>query len=109
MAGNPLTDPNWAGNTTDQVVKLVDTVRAKTTNNVVLVARGLVFGLIAAFLGMVAVVLLLVFLTRGFQAFLDIWFPHERSVWMSYIVIGAIFAVVGAVLFKKRNAGTSPA
>lgn len=103
MAGNPLTDPNWAADTTDTVVRLVDSVKAKTTKPAVIAARGLVFGLLALFLGMFALVLLLVFLTRGFQALLDIWFPHDRSVYISYFVIGALLSIVGLVLFKKRN------
>jgi hypothetical protein len=107
MAGNPLTDPNWASDTTDQVVKLVDNVKAKTTKPAVMAARGLVFGIIALFLGMFALVLMLVGLTRGTQALLDIWLPHERSVYVSYFAIGGVFTLVGLVLFKKRNDGAT--
>lgn len=109
MAGNPLTDPNWAANTTDQVVKLVDTVKAKTTKPAVMAARGLVFGLLAIFLGLFALVLLLIFLTRGLQALLDIGLDHERSVYVSYFIVGGLLSLVGAVLFKKRNAGNAAA
>ncbi len=103
MAGNPLTDPNWAENTTDQVIKLVDNVKTKTTKPAVMAARGLVFGLLALFLGLFALVLLLIFLTRGMQALADIWLPHERSVYVSYFVVGGALTLVGAMLFKKRN------
>ncbi|MFT6290067.1 MAG: hypothetical protein ACJAR2_000653 [Ilumatobacter sp.] len=103
MAGNPLTDPNWAADTTDQVVKLVDNVKAKTTKPAVMVARGLVFGLLAFILGMFAFVLFLVLITRGMQALLDIWLPHERSVYVSYFAIGGVFTLAGLMLFKKRN------
>ena len=71
MAGNPLTDPDWAANTTDQVVRLVDNVKSKTTKPAVMAARGLVFGLLAAFLGLFALVLLLVGTTRGLQAAIE--------------------------------------
>lgn len=107
MPGNPLTDPNWADDTTDTVVRLVGTVRDKATKPLVYAARGLVFGLIAAFLGLFAVILLLIGLTRGLQAFADIWFAHERSVYISYLAVGGIFSVVGMLLFKKRSASTS--
>lgn len=106
MAGNPLTDPNWAADTTDQVVKLVDNVKAKTTKPAVMVARGLVFGLLAIFLGVFAVVLFLVFSTRGLQAIFDIWFPHARSVYISYFLVGGLLSFVGLLAFKKRNAGS---
>lgn len=103
MAGNPLTDPNWADSTTDQVVKLVDNIKAKTTKPAVMAARGLVFGLLAFFLGLFALVLLLIILTRGLQAFFDIWLEHERSVYISYLLVGGALSIVGLVLFKKRN------
>ena len=107
MAGNPLTDPNWAADTTDQVVRLVDTVKSKTTKPAVMAARGLVFGLLAVFLGLFAVVLLLVGLTRGLQAAIEPATDQARAVYISYFIVGAILVVVGLVLFKKRNDGSA--
>ena len=46
MASNPLTDPNWATDVTEQITTLVGNVRDKTTNNAVKVVRGIVFGLL---------------------------------------------------------------
>ena len=109
MAGNPLTDPNWAADTTDQVVKLVDNVKAKTTRPAVMLARGLVFGLLAIFLGLFAVVLLLVGLTRGLQAAIEPLTNQGRAVYISYFVVGGLLTLVGAILFKKRNAGANAA
>ncbi len=106
MPGNPLTDPNWADSTTDQVVKLVDNVKSKTTKPAVMAARGLVFGLLAIFLGLFAMVLVLIGLTRGLQGALDWQFDHERSVYISYFIVGGIFTIAGLLLFRKRNAGT---
>jgi hypothetical protein len=103
MASNPLTDPNWADATTEQVVKLVDNVKAKTTKPAVMAARGLVFGLIAIFLGVFAVVLLIVGLTRGLQAAIEPLLDQGRAVYISYFIIGGIFTLIGAILFKKRN------
>lgn len=103
MAGNPLTDPNWAESTTDQVVKLVDQVKAKTTKPAVMAARGLVFGLLALFLGLFALVLLLVGFTRGIQAALEPFIDQPRAVYTSYFIVGGILTIVGLVLFKKRN------
>jgi hypothetical protein len=107
MPGNPLTDPNWADETTDTVVRFVGNVRDKATTPIVYVARGLVFGLIALFLGVFAVVILLVGLTRGMQSALDWQFAHARSVYISYVAIGGIFSFIGLLLFKKRNANAS--
>lgn len=107
MAGNPLTDPNWADTTTEQVVKLVDNVKAKTTKPAVMIARGLVFGLLAIFLGLFALVILLVGTTRGLQVLLELITTQGRSVYISYFVVGGALTLVGAVLFKKRNDASS--
>ena len=107
MPGNPLTDPNWADETTDTVVRLVGTVRDRATTPIVYAAGGLVFGLIALFLGVFAVVILLVGLTRGLQSALYWQFEHARSVYVSYLVTGGIFSFIGLLLFKKRNANAS--
>ncbi len=107
MPGNPLTDPNWADDTTDTVIRLVGTVRDKATTPLVYAARGLVFGLIALFLGLFALVLLMIGLTRGLQSALDWQFEHERSVYISYLVVGGIFSLIGLLLFKKRNSAAA--
>ncbi|MEM9042272.1 MAG: hypothetical protein AAGD33_20495 [Actinomycetota bacterium] len=107
MPGNPLTDPNWADDTTDTVVRLVDQVRSKTTKPAVLAARGLVFGILAAFLGMLALVLLLIGATRGLQAIVEPFTDQGRAVYISYFLIGGILSLVGLLLFRKRNSGTS--
>jgi hypothetical protein len=107
MPGNPLTDPNWADETTDTVVRLVGTVRDRATTPIVYAARGLVFGLIALFLGVFALVILAVGLSRGLQSALDWQFEHARSVYISYLIVGGIFSLIGLLLFKKRNANAS--
>ncbi|MFM8381401.1 MAG: hypothetical protein ACKOA6_05320 [Actinomycetota bacterium] len=70
MAGNPLTDPNWAADVTDKIVDTVDKVRDRTTKPIVLLARGLVFGLLSAFLGITALALLLIAASRALINFL---------------------------------------
>jgi hypothetical protein len=104
MPGNPLTDPNWADDMTDTVVRTVDAVRERTTVPAIYAARGLVFGILAAFLGLFALFLVIIALMRGVQALLDIWVSQERAVYISYFVVGGIFAIAGLVLFRKRNA-----
>ena len=65
MPGNPLTDPNWATDLAEQITTFVGNVRDKTTNNAIKVVRGVVFGLLGLFLGIVAIVLLLIVVTRA--------------------------------------------
>ncbi len=103
MPANPLTDPNWASETTDMVVSFIDTVRSKTTQNLVYAARGVVFGLIALIVGTFALVVALVMLMRGLQTLLDLVTTWERAVYLSYFIVGGVFTIAGIVFFKKRN------
>ena len=102
MPGNPLTDPDWAPKLADTVVRIVGGVRDKTTAKVLTAYRGIVFGLVAAFAGLLAVVLAVVALFRGVQALLDIGFDHHDSVWISYLLVGMIFTSAGLIAMKKR-------
>ncbi len=107
MPANPLTDPNWASETTDTLVSYIDLVRSKTTQPVVYAARAVVFGLIAVIVGSFALVILFVMLMRGLQALLELATTWERAVYLSYLIVGAVFTIAGVVLFKKRNAAAS--
>ena len=102
MAGNPFTDPNWAADIADTIERVVGTVRDRTTKPLVTASRGLVFGLLAAILGVVALTLLIIAASRGLQALLDIWFSHAVSVYVSYLIVGGIFCLGGLFVLSKR-------
>lgn len=103
MPGNPLTDPNWATEITAQITTLVGNVRQKTTDNAVKAVRGLVFAMIGLFLGFVAIVLALIIATRALQSLLDIWFEWDKSVWLSYFIVGGILTAAGLLLMSRRQ------
>ena len=103
MPGNPLTDPNWATELADTVDRVVGTVRAKATTPVVHLTRAVVYGLLAAFLGLTAVVLLVITLTRALQALLDLAVTPEQAVYLSYFILGGILSIVGLLLLRKRQ------
>ena len=103
MPGNPLTDPNWATEVTEQITTVVGNIRAKTTDNAVKVVRGVVFAMLGLFLGVLAIVLLLIIATRALQSLLDIWFAWDTSVWLSYFVLGGIMTVGGLFLMSRRQ------
>ena len=107
MPANPLTDPNWATETTDKLVSLIDSVRSQTTQKVVYAARGAVFGVIALMLGTFILIIALVGLMRGLQALLELAVDWHRAVYLSYLIVGSIFSVVGLLLFRKRNAAAT--
>ena len=103
MAGNPLTDPNWATEFTQTIVESIDKVRNRTTKPIVMIARGLVFGLLIAFLGVMALVLLLVGLSRGLINLLEWPFDHDSAVWISHLILGSLLVLLGAILMIKRQ------
>jgi uncharacterized membrane protein len=103
MPGNPLTDPNWATETTDTVVRVVGNVREKTTVPAVHAARAVVFGILAAFIGLAALVLFLIMVQRAVEALWDLGVSEEQAVYLSQLTIGGILCLVGLLLFAKRK------
>jgi hypothetical protein len=102
MVSNPLTDPEWADRSVAYIDHVVSTVRKYTTQPLVTTARGIVFGLLASFGVITGLVLLVVGLVRGLQAALDAVVSHQASVWISYLILSALFLVLGIVLMRKR-------
>ncbi len=103
MAGNPLTDPNWASDFTETIIETVDKVRDRTTKPIVMVARGLVFGLLVAFLGIMALVLLFVAISRGLINLLEWPLDHDSAVWISHLVLGSLSCLAGAIFMIRRH------
>jgi hypothetical protein len=91
----PSTD--WSAQAADTVVDLVDTVRSKTTGPLLTAARAVVYGIVAFVVAVVALVLLSVSLMRV----INVYLPGE--VWLSYLLVGALFMVIGFVLWAKRR------
>ena len=106
MGLNPLGNPDWPKQTADLIEKFTGTVRDKTTKPIVTVARGVVFGLLAAAGGLVALVLLLIVATRVLQILIALPLDHRRSVWISYVAVGGLFCVLGLLLMSKRHASS---
>ena len=102
MPGNPTTDPKWAAELADTIERTVGTVRHKTTRPLLLVYRGVIFGIVAVFGAMVALVALIIALVRAFQAFLELFVDHADAVWISYLIVGVIFTVAGLIVMKNR-------
>jgi len=103
MPGNPLTDPHWASDIADQIITLTGRVKEKTTDNAIVVVRGVVFGLLGAILGIVLITLLLILFTRLLQAILSNWIDWSTAVYVSYFVIGGLLTLTGAFLMTKRH------
>ena len=109
VASGPVTsgpvaggDGDWAGQAADTVERLVGKVRDKTSVPLVTVARALVFGLLAAVMGITAGVLVAVTLVRVVDVV-----TGDGNVWIAHLSVGGLFAVVGAFLLRKATTTTA--
>ena len=91
-------DADWTKDLLDRLDHYIDVVRSNTTDRLVKVARVLVFGVIAMILGSMAGIIALITLIR----LLDIVLPRE--VWLPYMVLGAIFLLLGMFAWSKKTA-----
>lgn len=93
-----MPDQDWAADTADRIDQVVATIRSKTSDKLVGIARLLVYGLLAVVMGVMALILLTI---AGIR-FLDAYIP--RGVWIPYLLLGAIFVAAGVFLWSKRTA-----
>ena len=100
--GNILSG-DWPVQAADAIVNGVDTLRDKTTGPIQKAARALVYGLLAAVLGTMVAILLLIGLIRLVDSIVGI-FMDEPRIWVTYLIVGVLFTVVGAFVFRRRRA-----
>ena len=86
-----------ASDIADRLEHLVTSVRSQTTDRVVSIARLIVFGVLAGIMGIMAAFLLLIATVRA----LDELIPQE--VWLTYLLLGAIFTGLGLFLWSKKD------
>lgn len=107
--GSPAQD--WPAQATDTLVGLVDTAREKVNGPATKVARGVVYGTLAAIVGLAALILGLVLLVRVLDIVVDLIlgvFDADRagrSTWIAHLVTGVVLFVPGLILLRK---GTTP-
>lgn len=96
-SGEPDTpSSSWPDQATDLIVQSVETVRDRTVGTAVRVARAIVFGLFAFFIGVLFVVLTCVLLVR----ILVVYLPNHRA-WAAQLVLGGICVVTGLLLYRR--------
>ncbi len=54
-----------------------------------------------------ALVLLLVLLTRVLQVLLDLVVSWDKAVWISYLGVGGILTLIGLFIMSKRHSTSS--
>ncbi|MFZ6004485.1 MAG: hypothetical protein ACOYXM_11200 [Actinomycetota bacterium] len=95
---------DWPTQAADTIERVVGSVRDKTTGPAITVARWVVYGTFAAVVGSVVAVLLAI----GAVRFLDVYLPEsvfgDDHTWAAHLIVGALFSVVGMVLWSRRSA-----
>jgi hypothetical protein len=97
----PSADGQWSDQVGDRIESVVGAIRDKTMVPATKIARVIVFGAVAAALGLVALVFLVVAIIR-LHVYLP-YHPEGRRVWTTYVGLGAIFLLVGVFLWRKRS------
>lgn len=100
---------DWPKLATDAVVKLVDSVREKTTGPAINGAHALKYGIVAGILISVFSVIALIGAMRLSEALLqkigstwDVTWLAE-PMWIVYLVYGAALSLIGLWLWRKSN------
>lgn len=90
---------DWTVQAADSIERLVGTVRDKTAVPLTTVARAVVFGLLAAVMGIAVLVLVAIGLVRAVNAYLP------GDVWAAHLLVGGIFTLAGAFTLRKATSG----
>ena len=95
MAENDISDA-LSERALDAIDSVVASVNDKAIRPAIVAARGIVFGVIIAVIGITTLVLFCV-------GFIRLTTIAGHRIWASYIVLGLIFSVIGAVLYARRG------
>src|SRR5688572_3780670 len=94
------TDDDWTVQAADTIDRVVTTIRSKTSDPLVGIARWVVFGLLAAVVGTMALVLLAVGAVRALVVYLPV---GDNRVWVAQLIVGGIFVLGGLLLFRSAR------
>lgn len=90
--------PDWTVQAADTIESVVASVRAKSAAPLETVARAVVYGILLAVMGQVALVLLTIALVRALEVYLPV-----GDVWLPYLIVGGLLTIAGLLLWSKRR------
>lgn len=110
--GAPPAEPDWTVTAADTVERVVGSIRDRTTVPLTTVARGIVYGQIAAVMGLAALILVSIVLVRLGANYFGGLVDHDhhypgRAVWFTEGILGLLFVLSGWWLFRKAGAANS--
>lgn len=89
---------DWTVQAADTIERVVVGLRDKTAVPLTTVARALVYGLLAAVMGLTALVFVLIGTLRAVNVYVV-----QGEVWASYLLVGGIFTLAGALTLRKAS------
>ena len=93
-------DDDWTVQAADTIDRVVTTIRSKTSEPLVGLARWVVFGLLATVVGTMMLVLLAIGSVRALIVYLPF---GDHRVWAADLVVGGIFVLTGLLVFRKAR------
>lgn len=93
---NGMIPAEWPAQAADTIVDTISKVRDKTTKPAIVAARGVVYGLLAAVIGTVALTVLLILVVRVLS-----YLPGD--IWTVYAFLAVVFSIAGLILLRKAN------
>src|SRR3954469_7025783 len=87
----PPPEGDWASQVADTIERVVGQVRERTTRPLVTATRAIVFGLLAAIIGIASLVLVAITLVRVLT-----YLPG--GVWVAHLITGLVFLIAGIIL-----------
>lgn len=97
---------DWPAKATQTLVGYVDTVKTATTGKALVASRALVYFLALGLIAVMLLILLLVLLVRVIMSGTEsvFGFIDNGEVWLTYLILGALFWILGGFLWKKKGA-----
>lgn len=97
-------EQDWPSKATATVAQYVGTVRDKTTGPALVVSRYVVYAVAMGLIGVVLAILALVLLVRLLVVATSLFsFIELGETWLAYYILGALFVLVGAMLWRKKE------
>ena len=93
---------DWTVQAADTIERVVVGIRDKTAVPLTTVARALVYGLLAAVMGLSVLILVIIGSVRALNAYVT-----QGEVWASYLLIGGIFTLGGALTLRKATSAAT--
>ena len=100
-SGVPGLPEDWPDQATTKVVETVDRVRSMSVGPAIRISRGIVYGLLAMVLLLLALPIFLIGITRLLN------YAIPGNIYWIYFAIGAFFTAVGLLLWSRRPRGAA--